>query len=113
MWERINKDGCWQGEIWNKRKDGEVYAEWITITAVTAESVYYVAVFSDITDKKLQEMELVKAKELFELQATYDGMTKLYNRQKTEDILKIEIDRSRRYGIELSVLMLDIDDFKK
>ena len=58
-------------------------------------------------------MALEKEKELFELQATYDGMTKLYNRQKIEDILKIEIDRSRRYGIEMSVLMLDIDDFKK
>lgn len=113
MWESIKKDGCWQGEIWNKRKNGEIYAERITITAVTAESVYYVAVFSDITDKKKQEMELVKEKELFELQATYDGLTKLYNRQKIEDILKIEIDRSRRYGIEMSVLMLDIDDFKK
>ena len=83
----------------------------MTLGATEAKKVVETSKIS--TDKKLQEMELVKEKELFELQATYDGMTKLYNRQKTEDILKIEIDRSRRYGIELSVLMLDIDDFKK
>ncbi|MDI3411981.1 PAS domain-containing protein [Bacillus sonorensis] len=55
MWDELEKNGYWQGEIWNKRKNGEEYLEWLTISAVdndAGEVMYYVAIFSDISQTK-------------------------------------------------------------
>ncbi len=70
------------------------------------------AVFSDITERKLLEEELLKEMGLLKHQAEYDKLTQLYNRQKFENALSIEFDRNERYGVGFSLIMLDIDNFK-
>ncbi len=116
MWLRLTLNGCWQGEIWNRRKDGKVYAEWLNISVVEDKNEigakYYVAIFSDITERKILEDELTKERELLRQQATMDTLTKLYNRQKFQELLEIEFDRKKRFSTVFSVIMLDIDNFK-
>ncbi|TAN69300.1 MAG: EAL domain-containing protein [Methylobacter sp.] len=111
MWESINRTDAWQGEIWNRRKNGEVYPEWLIITAVKEadeknEQVnHYVASFSDITSRKAAEEEI---KQL----AFYDTLTKLPNRRLLLERLKHSIEVERRDGSRLALLMLDLDRFK-
>ncbi|MFA6053431.1 MAG: PAS domain S-box protein, partial [Methylobacter sp.] len=108
MWESLSQDGHWQGEIWNRRKDGEVYPEWLSITAVTDEDgqvTNYVASFSDITERKTAENEIQNL-------AFYDPLTQLPNRRLLQERLKHGIDVVRREGKQLALLMLDLDRFK-
>ena len=73
MWDSILQTGAWQGEIWNRRKNGEVYPEWLTITVVKGidgETTHYVAMLTDITERKAAEE---KIKQL----AFYDPLTQL------------------------------------
>jgi diguanylate cyclase (GGDEF)-like protein/hemerythrin-like metal-binding protein/PAS domain S-box-containing protein len=108
MWESINLTDAWQGEIWNRRKNGEVYPEWLIVTAVKEadEKVnHYVASFSDITSRKAAEEEI---KQL----AFYDPLTKLPNRRLLLERLKHSIEMERRDGKQLALLMLDLDRFK-
>lgn len=111
MWDSINRTDAWQGEIWNRRKNGEVYPEWLIITAVKEadeknEQVnHYVASFSDITSRKAAEEEI---KQL----AFYDTLTKLPNRRLLLERLKHSIEVERRDGSRLALLMLDLDRFK-
>lgn len=109
MWRGIRSDGRWSGEIWNKRKDGEIYLEQITVTAVKdkqGEVVYYVGVFKDITQQKQLEEQI-------RYQARHDAVTGLPNRlllnQRMEDALK-EADRN---GQLAAVLFIDLDRFKR
>ncbi len=109
FWESIQKTGQWQGDIWNKRKDGEVYPEWLTISCVRDAAGHvqnYVAIFSDITERKRQEA-------LIAYQAYHDALTGLPNRVLFKDRLEqaIAIAR-RRNGALLSVMFLDLDRFK-
>ncbi|MGE4399693.1 MAG: diguanylate cyclase [Campylobacterales bacterium] len=116
MWIRIDMNGYWQGEIWNRRKDGKLYAEWLSIISVIPEhskdEKFFVGVFSDITERKLLEEELSRERELLRHQAAYDKLTEIYNRQKFEDALAVEFDRNARYRTDFSLIMLDIDNFK-
>ena len=111
MWDSINRTDAWQGEIWNRRKNGEVYPEWLIITAVkesdekTKQVNHYVASFSDITSRKAAEEEI---KQL----AFYDPLTKLPNRRLLLERLKHSIEVERRDGKRLALLMLDLDRFK-
>ena len=108
MWESLSNDGHWQGEIWNRRKNGEAYPEWLNITAVTDESgqvTNYVASFSDITERKTAEHEIQHL-------AFYDPLTQLPNRRLLQERLKHGIDVERREGKQLALLMLDLDRFK-
>ncbi|MDP1665131.1 MAG: bacteriohemerythrin [Methylobacter sp.] len=111
MWESINRTDAWQGEIWNRRKNGEMFPEWLIITAVKEhdkknEQVNnYVASFSDITSRKAAEEEI---KQL----AFYDPLTQLPNRRLLQERLKHSIDVERRDGKRLALLMLDLDRFK-
>jgi diguanylate cyclase (GGDEF)-like protein len=108
MWQTLRRDGYWQGEIWNRRKNGEIYPEWLTITAVKNESgaiTHHVAAFSDITQRKAAEEEI---KHL----AFYDPLTRLPNRRLLLDRLHQALAagaRSRRYG---ALLFIDLDNFK-
>ncbi len=109
MWERLNSNGSWQGEIWNKRKNGEIYAEWLTINSIYKEDgtcYRRVALFSDITDKK-------KAEELIWMQANYDPLTGLPNRRMFTDRLNQELKKSHRCGQRLAVMFIDLDRFKE
>ncbi|MGZ5030293.1 MAG: PAS domain S-box protein, partial [Methylobacter sp.] len=108
MWESLSRDGHWQGEIWNRRKNGEIYPEWLNITAVTDERgqvTNYVASFSDITERKMAENEIQHL-------AFHDSLTQLPNRRLLLERLKHGIDMERREGKQLALLMLDLDRFK-
>ena len=111
MWESINRTNAWQGEIWNRRKNGEIFPEWLIITAVKepdeqSEQVNnYVASFSDITSRKAAEEEI---KQL----AFYDPLTQMPNRRLLQERLKHGIEVDRREGKRMALLMLDLDRFK-
>ncbi len=108
MWERLHYTGAWQGEIWNRRKNGEVYPEWLTITVVKGSNgatTHYVATLTDITERKATEEQI---KQL----AFYDPLTRLPNRRLLLERLKHSIGVERRESKQLALLMLDLDRFK-
>lgn len=108
MWESIRATGGWQGEIWNRRKDGEVFPEWISITSVkdaAGEVTHYVATFVDITERKAAESEI-------EYLAFYDQLTRLPNRRLLLDRLQQALAASARSGTEGALLFIDLDNFK-
>ena len=108
MWNIIQHTGAWQGEVWNRRKNGEEYPEWLTITVVKGvdgKTTHYVATLTDITERKAAEE---KIKEL----AFYDPVTLLPNRRLLMERLKHSVDVDRREGKQLALLMLDLDHFK-
>jgi diguanylate cyclase (GGDEF)-like protein len=108
LWESIKHTGSWQGEIWDRRKNGEEYPEWLTITVVkgiNGEITHYVAMLTDITERKAAEE---KIKQL----AFYDPLTQLPNRRLLLERLKHSIEVERREGKRLALLMLDLDRFK-
>lgn len=108
MWESLNYTGTWQGEIWNRRKNGETYPAWLTITEVDTgdgKTIYYVANYTDITSRKAAENEIKNM-------AYYDALTLLPNRRMLIDRLNQAMatsSRSRHYG---AVMFLDLDNFK-
>ncbi|MGM0412623.1 MAG: diguanylate cyclase domain-containing protein [Pseudomonadota bacterium] len=108
LWRRLKQDGRWEGEIWNRRKDGTAYAEWLTITAVpddTGKVVNYVGVFSDITAVKQDQARLARM-------AYYDPLTALPNRALILDRLGHALAAAQRDGTNVAVLYLDLDGFK-
>lgn len=107
MWSSIRRNGCWQGEIWNRRKSGELYPEWLTIGAIEdswGHTRFYLGVFRDITNPKLNEERLKRL-------AHYDPLTRLPNRRLFHERLIHELTR-RLPGRSLAVLFLDLDHFK-
>jgi len=108
MWDSINHDGAWEGEIWNRRKTGEVFPEYLTITAVKDSGgtvTNYVATLTDITLRKAAADEI---KHL----AFYDPLTALPNRRLLLDRLKKALASSARSGKEGALLFIDLDNFK-
>jgi two-component system CheB/CheR fusion protein len=108
MWDVLLSTGVWQGEIQNRRKNGDIYTEWLSINVLKDEKgdiTRHIAVFSDITDSK-------KAQETIERQATFDSLTGLPNRNLTLDRLKQLLSSSRRNGRMFAVLFMDLDHFK-
>lgn len=109
MWYQLNNTGSWQGEIWDKRKNGEIHAKILTINTIPNEdgSIYrYVAMFSDITEKKQSEEHIWR-------QANFDTLTELPNRHMFKDRLKQEILKSERACLPLALLLIDLDEFKE
>jgi len=109
MWSSINTTGCWQGEILNRRKNGEIYTEWLTINTIFHEgrSVHRrIALFSDITKKKEAEALIWK-------QANFDALTGLPNRSMFLDRLGQEIKKAHRANLPLALLFIDLDHFKE
>lgn len=108
MWELISEVGVWQGEVWNKRKDGELYAEWLTITSVNneyGEVVRYVATSQDITKRKQAEAHI-------EHLAYHDDLTGLANRRLLLAHLEKMIASCVRHENVSALLLLDLDHFK-
>lgn len=109
MWRAIGSGGKWQGEIWNRRKNGEAYLEWLSITSISNERgvvVKYISTFHDIS-------ELRRSKEQLAYSATHDSLTKLPNRRLFEDRLSQAIASTHRKNSNLGVLLLSLDRFKK
>lgn len=108
MWQSIQQHGSWQGEIWDRRKNGEIYLKWLTITAVTGrhgEVTHYVGTQTDITERKAAE-------ERTRYLAHYDPLTQLPNRRLLYDRLEHGIRTAVRDGKQMALLMLDLDRFK-
>jgi diguanylate cyclase (GGDEF)-like protein/PAS domain S-box-containing protein len=109
MWHQLITEGQWTGEIWNRRKNGEVYPEWLTINAVRnpmGKITNYVSIFHDITELKRQQ-------EALEHQAQHDALTGLPNRVLFNDRLEMALRRRKRRGHKTGLLFLDLDNFKK
>lgn len=108
MWRAIEKTDHWRGEIWNRRKNGEEYAELLSISRVHLEEpgqYYHVAAFSDITALKNHARELDRA-------ANYDDLTGLPNRQLLEERLRTARNHADRQHRSVSLCYLDLDGFK-
>lgn len=108
MWAAITRHGRWQGEVWNRRKTGEVYPQWLSITAVHAPqgpTTHYVATFSDITYQKQNE-------ERIQLLAFSDPLTGLPNRRLLLDRLAHALIVSLRNQRRGALFFIDLDDFK-
>jgi diguanylate cyclase (GGDEF)-like protein/PAS domain S-box-containing protein len=109
MWGALNATGHWQGEIWDQRKNGEVYPKWLTInTVLNEEGVVQrrVALFTDITQKRITE-------QLIWNQANFDFLTELPNRQMFHNRLEQDIKKAYRTGKQLALLFIDLDRFKE
>jgi len=108
MWVELNSVGHWNGEVWNRKKSGELYAELLTISALKnkhGEIKYFVGLFSDITQNKRQQEKL-------HLMAHYDVLTQLPNRALFADRFSQAIAHSKRQELLLAVCFLDLDNFK-
>ena len=107
MWSALRNDGRWQGEIWNRRKSGEVYPEWLSIASCQSENgpINYIAIFSDITARKVAEERMEKL-------AYFDHLTGLPNRLLLKDRLDQALAGARRHRQRLAVLFMDLDRFK-
>ncbi|HET9652381.1 MAG TPA: EAL domain-containing protein, partial [Usitatibacter sp.] len=109
FWTALKTKGEWQGDIWNKRKNGEIYPEWLNISAVrdgNGEIEHYVAIFSDITERKQQEA-------IITYQAYHDALTGLPNRVLFRDRVDQALAIARRHEVQhVAVMFLDLDRFK-
>lgn len=108
MWKSINGTGMWQGEIWNRRKSGEIFPEWLSIGTVKnslGEVLNYVALFSDISQRKEAEARI-------EYLAHYDPLTNLPNRALFADRLKHALMTASRNQKKTALLFLNLDKFK-
>jgi diguanylate cyclase (GGDEF)-like protein/PAS domain S-box-containing protein len=107
-WETLIRDKYWQGEVWNRHKDGKIYPVWLTTTAVSDSDgrvTHYVSVFTDITLRK-------EAEEQIHQLAFYDPLTKLPNRRLLMDRLNQAMTSSIRTGDHGVILFIDLDNFK-
>jgi len=108
MWQTINKHGYWQGEIWNRKKEGAFYAELLSISSILDKEgaiSHYVGIFTDITYIKKQQ-------ETLEQIAHYDTLTQLPNRVLLADRFSQALAHSKRHESLLAVCFLDLDNFK-
>ncbi len=108
MWDSITREGSWQGEIWNRRKDGAEYPQWLTISSIhnnAGKRTHYVATFFDISDRKKSEEKILQM-------AFYDALTSLPNRRLLMDRLGRAITSSARSGQYGAFVIMDLDNFK-
>ncbi|WP_409368935.1 EAL domain-containing protein [Lysinibacillus sp. 38-6] len=111
MWEKIRQEGIWQGEIWNRRKTGDVYPEWLTIVSITndiGEITNYCGIFTDLSERKIVENELEK-------RLLTDSLTDVSNRfayiERMDSLL--ESSSTISHSIQHAVYFLDLDRFKQ
>jgi len=105
MWEECRETGRWRGEIWNRKKNGDTYSSWMSLSAVRGEHneiTHYVAVYSDINTLKTDDLRL-------RLLTQYDALTELPNRSLFYELLR----RACRQEERLALLYIDLDDFKQ
>lgn len=108
MWASIEQTGHWQGEIWNRRKNGETYPQWTTISAVRNDQggvTNYVGVFTDISQLKQTEARLERL-------AHYDPLTELPNRLLFQSRMEHALESAHRHKEQVALLLIDLDRFK-
>ncbi|RQW28438.1 EAL domain-containing protein [Rhodobacteraceae bacterium CH30] len=108
MWDELARNHTWQGELWNRRKNGEIYPEWLTITTVLDEQgqvTHYIGTMTDITLRKHAEEEIQRL-------AYYDPLTRLPNRRMLLDNLQHAMAGATRSGLSGALLFIDMDNFK-
>jgi PAS domain S-box-containing protein len=108
MWSSIKATGKWQGEVVDRRKDGEIYAEWLSISALLDDSgrlTHYVALMSDISERKAAEERMTYL-------AQHDLLTGLPNRMLFQDRLQQAISYAERQRTSVALLFMDLDRFK-
>jgi diguanylate cyclase (GGDEF)-like protein/PAS domain S-box-containing protein len=108
MWQSLHTVGSWQAEVWNKRKNGEIYADWVIINAVRdaqGEVTHFVGTLTDISQRKEAEGKIIRL-------AFYDPLTNLPNRRLMQDRLHQAISASQRNQSCGALLCLDLDNFK-
>ncbi len=108
MWRSLTQKGHWSGEIWNRRKSGQAYPEFLSISNIRDENgevKNYVAVFHDISEMKSKEKQI-------EYMAYHDPLTGLPNRTLLKDRLEHAIIRARRDATMLQLIFIDLDNFK-
>jgi len=108
FWESLKTEGKWEGEIWNRRKNGEVYPEWLSCTAVYDENgnvTDYISVFNDLSEVRFKDAQI-------EMQSNYDQLTGLSSRSVFYGRVRDELSRLKQTGGRLAILVLDINRFK-
>lgn len=108
LWTDLKRDDRWEGEIWNRRKNGDIYPEWQSISTVRDEHgriVKYIAMFSDITLRKQADDEI-------RFRAWYDPLTGLANRNLLDEHLDQALREAKRTGTKVAVMFIDLDNFK-
>lgn len=109
LWQSLNNHGHWTGELWNRHKDGHMFAESSSISYVHDEIgniKRHIAIFGDVTEKK-------QAAEKIYYQANYDPLTDLPNRQLFQDRLHLAVASAKRNNTKLALLFIDLDRFKE
>ncbi len=108
LWDTVEETGSWQGEIWDERKNGEIYPTWMSITAIKDSAgnfSHYVGILTDISELKEKEEQLHQL-------AYYDMLTGLANRSHFDERFKLEIAAAHRREEKLALLYIDLDRFK-
>lgn len=107
LWKSINQANTWQGEIWDRRKNGEIYPEWLTITPVKNNGVvtHYIGTMTDISQYKTAEEQIRQL-------AFHDPLTGLPNRRLLLERLQHSIEMHLRNNKQMALMMLDLDSFK-
>ncbi|WP_415885216.1 EAL domain-containing protein [Neptuniibacter sp. QD37_6] len=108
MWKELEERGLWSGEIWNRKKDGQIYPEWLTVKAIKDERdivTGYFGVFTDISEQKKTEASLRNL-------AYYDSLTNLANRTFCKERLAHDMELSNRHKESLALVFIDLDFFK-
>lgn len=109
LWDTVEETGSWQGEIWDERKNGEIYPTWMSITAIKDSAGnfgHYVGILTDISELKEKEEQLHQL-------AFFDMLTGLANRSHFDERFKLEIAAAHRRGEQLALLYIDLDRFKQ
>jgi diguanylate cyclase (GGDEF)-like protein/PAS domain S-box-containing protein len=109
LWDSLTFNGRWQGEIWNKRKNGEVYPEWLSISkieGISSSDISYMAIFTDISSIKEADKKL-------HYYANYDQLTGLCNRVQFDNLFTHALSTAKRRGTKLALMFLDLDHFKE
>ncbi|HTH17176.1 MAG TPA: EAL domain-containing protein [Magnetospirillum sp.] len=109
MWQDLLTTGQWQGEVWNRRKDGEVFVAWLSIATIRSDDgriAKYGAIFNDITERKRHEEKVTRL-------AYFDALTGLPNRRLLMDRVQMAVSNGHRHGHQVAVMFLDLDLFKR
>lgn len=109
MWDSLQNNGSWQGEIWNRRKNGEIYPQWLSISKVAnSNSItksFYIAIFTDITNLKEADKKIY-------FYANHDHLTGLANRLNIESRFSHTLEMAKRHKTMAAIMFIDIDHFK-